>query len=620
MGDKKIKLFAARKNYDLSDADKLPTIDIPAVEIFAEGTWNGDAYSAKDLDDIVAAFSKVGFKPPIKAGHEDGQEDATTAKRLFGEPALGYVSRIYRQGKKLLADLIDVPRAFANLIKSGAYRRISSEIYWNYKNEGSGSVYPRVLKAVSFLGANIPALTGLKEIESLYKKNAAGYLYSNDGAGNEFRLYDRDYQQNVMFGPVTDFLLSSQRKTKVAVNFNDLAAVGSQCGGCKFFVENINCCTLVEGYIEADDGCDLFEADDSDSEGYTKEGLMAEYAAGGSKLKVEKQGNKFCVVSSDGKTLGCKDNMPDAMKLLGAEHAKMMADRDSTVYAAYPWDKCIADQVAKGSSKLSAEKICGSIKAANNALVEGLNGDMELRLTVAEMEQICPSCADKMKAKNMASVTFKDEAVREFMRSIGNGGTDMDEKELNSERAKLAQEREQLETDRKKFDSDQEAIQAKAKEDAEKFAAEEKKENEQLRERVAEMERKHEHEQLAAWISKQKADKKLIPVEETRLVAIFTAIRGMPKVVKFSEGGKEVEQTPEEALKAMIEARKPHQLFTEFSRHEGEPESYATASDEVNAKAKAYMAENKETDYSKALRAVLNADPALNHRYMSMQQ
>jgi hypothetical protein len=168
----------------------LETSNINAVEIFSTGRWNSDVYTDADLDAMIEAFDKVGFEPPVKAGHQDGQEKPGTMQRVFGVPALGYVSRVYRVGSKLLADLKDVPRKFADLIKAGSYKRISSEVYWSYKDEASGKTYPRVLKAVAFLGADIPALTNLRAIESLYKKTAAGLLYSYDDAGREFHAYE----------------------------------------------------------------------------------------------------------------------------------------------------------------------------------------------------------------------------------------------------------------------------------------------------------------------------------------------------------------------------------------------------------------------------------------------
>ena len=169
------------------EAKLLETVDYPGLEIFSEGVFNNDTYSAADLQAMVDAFPLVGFEPTVKAGHPDGQEDEKKARMVFGAPALGYVSRIYVNGKKLIADLKQVPKRFADLIKAGAFKRISAEIYWDYAKK-----WPRVLKSIAFLGADIPALTDLKAIESLYEKNEAGGLYAYDDNGNEYRAYCMD--------------------------------------------------------------------------------------------------------------------------------------------------------------------------------------------------------------------------------------------------------------------------------------------------------------------------------------------------------------------------------------------------------------------------------------------
>lgn len=165
----------------------LPVASIKGLEIFAAGVHpnmsgdrvDGDRFTIADLDEMVEAFNKVGFSPPIKAGHAGGQESEAKAREVFGAPALGYVERVYRVGEKLLADFKDIPRKFADLIKAGAYKRVSSEIYYDYIG-GSGRKFHRVLKAVSFLGADIPAITNLKAVENLYRRR-------NDG--NDFRVY-----------------------------------------------------------------------------------------------------------------------------------------------------------------------------------------------------------------------------------------------------------------------------------------------------------------------------------------------------------------------------------------------------------------------------------------------
>lgn len=143
------------------------TFNIEGVEIFAEGVWNGDKYTSEDLDQMIAAFDTVGFEPPLKLGHNSEQE-----KDLMkdGHPAFGWVGRVYREGTKLLADFKELPQKLYEALKRGNYKTVSSEIFWNYRHDGQ--TLPRVLKAVSLLGADVPAVTSLEAIENLYAQNA----------------------------------------------------------------------------------------------------------------------------------------------------------------------------------------------------------------------------------------------------------------------------------------------------------------------------------------------------------------------------------------------------------------------------------------------------------------
>ena len=119
---------------------------IHGIEIFASGKWNGDDYSESDLELLISSAKDVGFTAPLKAGHS---EDKGTA-------ALGWVSNLRRSGEKLLADFVDLPKAVYEAIKNRKYDRVSSEIYWDLQR--NGKTFPRVLKAVALLGADIPAV------------------------------------------------------------------------------------------------------------------------------------------------------------------------------------------------------------------------------------------------------------------------------------------------------------------------------------------------------------------------------------------------------------------------------------------------------------------------------
>lgn len=135
--------------------------DIRGVEIFATGTHNGDAYDEKDLDDIVAAFQGLDFKPPLKSGHSKDEP---------GMPSLGWVENLRKQGSKLVADFVGMPQIVYDYIREKRFNTVSSEVYWNLRR-GPQS-FRRALKAVALLGADIPAVAGLRPLHELFSAEA----------------------------------------------------------------------------------------------------------------------------------------------------------------------------------------------------------------------------------------------------------------------------------------------------------------------------------------------------------------------------------------------------------------------------------------------------------------
>lgn len=155
---------------DSFDSDAVKTIykdlyNIDGVEIFAAGTWNGDKFTVEDLDEMAKAFSetKHKFKPFLKLGHDDKQE----MLQKEGMPAAGWIANVYRKGNKLLADFVDIPKKIYDLIQKNAYRKVSSEIYWDI--DIGEKNYPKMLAAVALLGAEHPAVSSLNDILSMYK-------------------------------------------------------------------------------------------------------------------------------------------------------------------------------------------------------------------------------------------------------------------------------------------------------------------------------------------------------------------------------------------------------------------------------------------------------------------
>lgn len=132
------------------------------AEIFKVGTHNGLDFSAADLDAIVNAFDalKDTIRVPLKFGHNNEQTITD------GQPALGWVDRVWKDGIKLLADFSGVPTVVFEAIKNGLYRNVSIELLKDVGLDG-GAVRPWVLDGVALLGADSPAVRGLKDLQAL---------------------------------------------------------------------------------------------------------------------------------------------------------------------------------------------------------------------------------------------------------------------------------------------------------------------------------------------------------------------------------------------------------------------------------------------------------------------
>lgn len=149
------------------------------VQILRTGTWTGSAgptkFTTDDLDQVVQSFdalgTKLGLRPHLKLGHTDAQ-------KFFGQrsgfPSLGEVAAVYREDDVLYADFVNVPEALLDLVVKRRYTQVSVELYPSYEYEGSK--FSNVLVAVALLGAELPAVKGLKDLaDALYKEVQAAF-------------------------------------------------------------------------------------------------------------------------------------------------------------------------------------------------------------------------------------------------------------------------------------------------------------------------------------------------------------------------------------------------------------------------------------------------------------
>lgn len=639
------------------EAKPLETVDLENQEIFATGLWNKDQYSEGDLDGMIDAFGKVGFKPPIKLGHSE------TQKLLKGEglPAAGWVENLRRAGDKLICDFKRVPKKIADLLQAGAWRKKSAEVYWDYLDEANSAKFPRVLKAVSLLGEDIPAVTNLQDILALYKKSPNGLAHAYEEDGREFRVYCMPEVGMASQNPLDNYLLQFPRKSKEAVNYTDTdEATEERCGNCKFYIGYRSACTLIEGWIEQEYVCDYFEA---------RPGVALMSGNGDvRKYTIEKRGDEYCLISGAGKVLGCHDSRAGAQ----AQEKAVQANKHS-------------DEQAIAAYQNDPDRICGNLwsngtESQRESFGDGAEGrernekppaawwdDCQAKTTVSkeegammnvkvhmnreEIEKICPPCAEKMREKNISALKFSTEQVAKFaemdmekcmakadmvekypnendrkgacQKAMGEammdavnetkGGPIMDEKKFEEQKAALEAEHKTREGE----------IKAQAKKEYDdKLAAleaDKKKSEEELGSRIKKMERQAYDKDSEAWIAEEKKAGRLLPVEEPRIRAIFSELFEDGRIVQFSQDGKDAKESLADAIKTFI-AKRPS-IFQQMSHASPEPgEPMDNPGDELDRLAKEYQRKNNVKEYSAAFDAVRKENPELTQKWLALQQ
>ena len=109
--------------------------------------------TATDIASIADRYDPVGEPAPLVVGHPK-----------IEDPAYGWVAELAAAGDDLEATPKDVDPAFAELVESGRYRKISVRLYGPDApaNPKPGGWY---LGHVGFLGAHAPSVKGLRPVE-----------------------------------------------------------------------------------------------------------------------------------------------------------------------------------------------------------------------------------------------------------------------------------------------------------------------------------------------------------------------------------------------------------------------------------------------------------------------
>jgi hypothetical protein len=181
--------------------------------LFSEGTWNGDTYNAGDLQEMVKAHEAIGHivKPWGKLGHDDAQKYAGS----HGMPRIGTLANLRitqapdplnpgRQRAELTGDVFNMPAQMYHAMEQKGYTTRSPEIYWNYRAP-DGRVFPRVMRAVAFLGSEMPANPTLPE---LFKS------YAGTEPADEIRTYTEFDGGNPVTGPSDSDAVDTHNEAK----------------------------------------------------------------------------------------------------------------------------------------------------------------------------------------------------------------------------------------------------------------------------------------------------------------------------------------------------------------------------------------------------------------------
>jgi hypothetical protein len=143
--------------------------ELRGVPVFRAGTHvpgNSGVPMKWTVDDLVQIVRNTSLNPrrvPLKLGHSDKQ----ILNQTDGQPALGKVVNPRVEGERILVDFTDVPDAIHSAIKAGLYSDVSVELDFN---EQIGWF----LSAVAILGADVPAVTNLGELQAYLSAHKPG--------------------------------------------------------------------------------------------------------------------------------------------------------------------------------------------------------------------------------------------------------------------------------------------------------------------------------------------------------------------------------------------------------------------------------------------------------------
>lgn len=182
-------------------------------------------FSQADLEAIASQYDPAVHEAPLVVGHPKTDD-----------PALGWIKAVTAKPDGLYASAADVHPEFADLVRAGAYKKVSASFYQPHtrNNPRPGSYY---LRHVGFLGAMAPAVKGLRPVSFNEGAEIVDFQESTlDLREHRLQLREAEFAAREDAQRVADdaaFIDSVVRAGRLPIGLKDMAtAVFAEIGEC----------------------------------------------------------------------------------------------------------------------------------------------------------------------------------------------------------------------------------------------------------------------------------------------------------------------------------------------------------------------------------------------------
>lgn len=144
---RKNKLYFEHRNKFAAEILQRKVYLMKFFEVFKAGSYPQGKFSKSEISELAKNYDPTFCEAPITLDHEQKG------------PAYGWVESLKEDNGVLKASFKDLSDDLKDFVNQGKYKKISVEIYRELEGKKP------YLKAVSFLGASIPQVKGMKAVE-----------------------------------------------------------------------------------------------------------------------------------------------------------------------------------------------------------------------------------------------------------------------------------------------------------------------------------------------------------------------------------------------------------------------------------------------------------------------